>query len=146
MWWRALKYILVGLIFWLVATLLLAASTGFIERSEPAQLVVLHMERKTDEDGTVLYRPVFTLDTDERPRPEYRGHTWISFLVHKAGEVVPGRYDKVTGAMDSDRMISISRWFYRIMQLIGLLSILQGVMMFLGVPEHLLPLRLRNRS
>ncbi len=145
MWWRAFKYILIGAIFTLITTLMLLASSGFIERSEPVQLIVLQMERKTDDEGAILYRPVFALDTNERPRPEYRGNSWISFLVHKAGDVVPGRYDAKTGQMNSDRMLTITRWVWRIVQVIGILTMVEGVLMLFGIPEHRMPIRLGRR-
>ncbi len=90
-----------------------------------------------------MYRPVFGLETDARPRPEYSGNTWMRFAPHQAGEIVSGRYDPDSGEMRSNRMMRRTSWSGRIAQLLGILSALQGLLMLFGVPEVLLPLRVR---
>ncbi len=90
-----------------------------------------------------MYRPVFGLETDARPRPEYSGNTWMRFAPHQASEIVSGRYDPDSGEMRSNRMMRRTSWSGRIAQLLGILSALQGLLMLFGVPEVLLPLRVR---
>ncbi len=144
MFWSALKYIIAGILFWLAATFFLSGTQNFIKRSEPAQLIVLALDYRRDSDGGTMYRPVFGLDNTERSRPEYVGNTWVKTPPHKAGEIVSGRYDQATGEMRSDRMIERDKWLLPIAQVLALLVVLQGILMFFGVPEVLLPFRVRG--
>ncbi|MEM9796788.1 MAG: hypothetical protein AAF919_09875 [Pseudomonadota bacterium] len=143
MWWTAFKYLLVGALFALVGTVFVGSSQGFVKRSEPAQLIVLDMHDKRDPDGGIMYRPVFGLDTDMRPRPEYSGNIWMWPAPHETGDIVSGRYDAESGEMRSDRMIGRGSWIGRFGQILGGLVMLQGVLMVFGVPEVLLPIRVR---
>ncbi len=144
MWWAALKYLFVGALFLLVGWLLTASSSRFLENSQPATLIVLQVDERRDTDGKRSYRPVFGLHTTDRPRPEYARSTWFSPKPHQSGDIVSGRYDPQSGEMRSDQMMGRSRWMWRVLQVVGALAVLQGILMFFGVPELLLPLRVRS--
>lgn len=143
MWWNAFKYLLVGAIFWVVGAFVLGGSQGFLARSEPAQLIVLQVDSHLDHDGFRTYRPVFGLDTTVRPRPEYAGNTWMRPAPHRAGDIVPGRYDRESGEMRSDRMMQTTVWIARIVKILGILAVVQAMLLLFGMPEVLLPLRVR---
>ncbi|MEL6523106.1 MAG: DUF3592 domain-containing protein [Pseudomonadota bacterium] len=145
MWGKAIKYLLVGALFLVIGTVFVVSSQGFIKRSEPAQLLVLRIENRRDSDGDTLYRPVFALDSEVRPRPEYAGGTWMRPMPHKTGDIVPGRYVPETGEMRSDAMMGKSSWMGRIAQILGGLAMLQGVLVLFGVPDALMPLRVNER-
>lgn len=143
MWWNAFKYILVGGLFWLVGALFLGGDHAFRTRSAPADLIVLQLDTRLNSKGYTVYRPVFGLDTASRPRPEYSGNTWMRPAPHHAGDIIPGRYDSDSGEMRSNQMMGRSTWGARIAQILGILAALQGILMLFGVPELLLPLRVR---
>ncbi|WP_411889355.1 hypothetical protein [Yoonia sp. SDW83-1] len=107
-------------------------------------LIVLQVDERRDTDGKRSYRPVFGLQTTDRPRPEYTGSTWFSPKPHQPGDIVSGRYDPKSGEMRSDQMMGRSRWMWRVLQVVGALAVLQGILMLFGVPELLLPLRVRG--
>ncbi len=146
MWWTVFKYLLVGAIFWIVGVFVLGGSQGFVARSEPAQLMVLQVDSRWDDEGYRIYRPVFGLHTAARPRPEYAGNTWMRPAPHRAGDIVPGRYDRQSGEMRSDRMMQTTIWIAWIVKILGILAVLQAMLMLFGVPEVLLPLRVRIGS
>ncbi|MFG5381596.1 DUF3592 domain-containing protein [Yoonia sp. R2-816] len=129
--WTAFKYIFVGALFLLVGWLLTASSSRFLENSQPATLIVLQVDERRDTDGKRSYRPVFGLQTTDRPRPEYAGSTWFSPKPHQPGDIVSGRYDPQSGEMRSDQMMGRSRWMWRVLQVVGALAVLQGILMFL---------------
>lgn len=104
MWLRALFYILIATIFYSVGALFAGPAKTFIANSEPATLIVLQVDEKRKTDGGRSYRPVFGLETDARPRPEYAGSNWTSPKPHNAGDIVAGRYNPETGEMRSDKM------------------------------------------
>lgn len=155
MWWKAFKYVLVGTLFWAIGALFLGGDLRFYAQSEPAQLIVVRLDSKQDHStrynqsgplsrhSKTLYRPVFTLDTPTPPHPEYAGNTWMSPAPHQAGDKVAGRYDPASGKMQSDRMMTKTLWLSAFAQFIGLLAIVQGILMFFGVPEFVMPLRVR---
>lgn len=145
MWWRALKYILVESIFLAVGTVFLADASHFKARSEPTSLIVLHVDSQRNADHRWQYRPTFGLNISGPQRTEYTGNRWTGSRLHEAGDIVPGRYDPVSGEMRSDKMQGWSQWFFRVAQLLGAVVILQGVLILFGVPEFLLPLRVRMR-
>jgi hypothetical protein len=143
MWFKAVKYILFGAIFWIVGALFFGNSQGFIARSEPARLIVLQMDSRLDTDGFRTYRPIFGLDNAARPRPEYTGDIWMRPAPHAVGDIVPGRYDRDSGEMRSDSMLKGTKWAGRAAKIIGIVVMLQGVLMLFGIPELLLPLRVK---
>lgn len=153
--WTAFKYLVAGALFWGIGLLLMGGDLAFYARSEPAQLVVIRMDGKRDHDHSRqgrygytsqkwLYRPVFVLDTPKRPRREYAGNTWVRPVPHAVGDNVAGRHDPNSGEMQSNAMLLRALWLSGLLQIIGLFSILQAILMFFGVPESLLLLRLRS--
>ncbi len=143
MGWTAVKYILAGALLWFLAGVFPGGSQGFVARSDPAQLIVQRVDSRLDENRIRIYRPVFALDTKARPRPEYAGNTWSRTTPHQVGERVSGRYDPERGDMQSDSMIARSLWIARATKMLSILIVLQGVLMLFGVPEILMPIRVR---
>lgn len=143
MWWNAFKYIFFGALFGLAGSVFVGSDQGFAARSEPAQLIVLQLDSRRDADRQTMYRPVFGLVTAARPRPEHAGNVWTRPAPHQPGDIVAGRYDPRSGEMRSDGMSQRTLWLGRIAQVIGMLTVLQGILMLLGIPEILLPLRVR---
>ena len=127
----------------MVGALFLGSDHGFKKRSEPADLIVLQLDTRRNSKGYTIYRPVFGLDTTARPRPEYSGNIWVRPAPHQAGEIVSGRYDSDSGEMRSNQMMGRTTWIARIAQILGILAAMQGILMLFGVPELLLPLRVR---
>jgi hypothetical protein len=152
MWWTAFKYVVFGTLFGVIGVFIMKDSLAFQARSEPAQLLVLQIDQKRDTShGTkytfgprYIYRPVFELVTDVRPRPTYAGNVWMRPAPHIRGEIVAGRYDASTGKMRSDKMSDESMLIGGIGAFVGLLAAFQGLLMFFGIPELLLPFRLRS--
>jgi hypothetical protein len=152
MWWTAFKYAFFGILFGVIGVFVMIDSLAFHARSEPAQLLVLQIDQKRDTSHRTTatfgprysYRPVFGLVTDARPRPTYAGNVWMRPAPHTRGDTVAGRYDASTGEMRSDQMSGKSMLIGGMVAFIGLLAAFQGLLIFLGIPEFLLPLRLRG--
>jgi hypothetical protein len=152
MWWTAFKYVLFGILFGVIGIFIMKDSLAFHARSEPAQLLVLRLDQMRDTSHRTRassaprysYRPVFELVTDARPRPTYAGNVWMRPAPHTRGDIVAGRYDTATGEMRSDKMSDESMLIGGIGALIGLLAAFQGLLMFFGFPEVLMPLRLSS--
>jgi hypothetical protein len=151
MWWTSFKYVLFGILFVVIGIFIMADSLAFHARSEPAQLLVLQIDQKLETIHRTtassarrnIYRPVFGLVTDARPRPTYAGNVWMRPAPHTRGDIVAGRYDASTGEMRSDQMSDKSMLIGGMGAFIGLLAAFQGLLIFLGIPEFLLPFRLR---
>ena len=143
MWLRALFYISIATLFYFVGTLFAGPAKSFIANSEPATLIVLQVDERRKNDGGRTYRPVFGLETDVRPRPEYAGSIWASPKPHQPGDIVAGRYNPRTGEMRSDKMAKQTIWIGRAAQFVGFLLFLQGILMFFGFRE-LIPIRFRS--
>ncbi len=141
--WTAFKYLLVGAILWFVAEATANMGQEFVARSEPAPLIVLGLDTMRDHDGYTVYRPVFGLDTPARPRPQYAPEYWSRIPVQRTGDKVAGRFDPGSGEMRSTAMIGKTGWIGTIARLLGLLSVLQGIVILFGIPEILMPLRVR---
>jgi hypothetical protein len=122
---------------------MLGNSVEFAARSEPAQLIVLQLESPIGPDRYMMCRPVFGLHTTVRPRPEYAGNVWMRPAPHQAGEIVSDRYDRDSGEMRSDSMFQRTVWAARFAKVPGMIAVLQGALMLFGVPELLMPLRVR---
>lgn len=145
MWRKAFFCIVFGAVFYLVGSVFAGPARHFMATADPAMLVVLQVDEKRGSEGKRMYRPVFALDTDTRPRPEYAGSIWTSRKPHQVGDVVAGQYDPVTGEMRSTQMARKTLRIGRIAQLIGALVMLQGVLLLFGLPNMLAPLRVRWR-
>ena len=141
----ALKHLLVGLLFLVIGIFMTTSNNRFIAASEPAELPVYKVESRKDSDGTIMFRPMFALVTDKRPQPTYTGGLAASFMIHRAGDVVSGRYDAATGMIQSDRLTEIILWLARLMQVFGVIAVVQSVTIRLGMPEFMLPLPVRVR-
>lgn len=146
MLWPALKHVVTGLICWLIGAFLLTQDQDFKARSEPVQLVVLRIESQLNDKHERRYRAVFALDTPTRPRPEHAANVWLAAAPHRAGEIVAGRYDPNSGEMRSDAMRGLGHWIGRIAHLIGIVATVQALLLLFGVPELLLPLRVKVGS
>jgi hypothetical protein len=150
MWWTAFKYVVFGTLFGVIGVFFMKETLAFHARSEPAQLLVLQIDQKRDTSHRTkytfgpryFYRPVFGLVTDARPT--YAGNVWMRPAPHTRGDTVAGRYDAATGEMRSDQMSGKSMLIGGMGAFIGLLAAFQGLLIFLGIPEVLLPLRLRS--
>ena len=143
MFFKVLKYIAVGLIIWILGSVFFGSSANFVKRSEPAQLIVVDIQSKRNEDDRTLYRPVLALEMAQPPRPQYTGNHWVSPLPHAKGEVVAGRYDAKTGEMRTDKMLKSSGRIGQIARIIGVLVAVQSIALIFGVPERWLPLRVQ---
>lgn len=137
------KYIAVGWLIWLVGTLFFGSSIHFEGRSEPAQLRVVDIETRRDVDGQRQYRPVFALAGGRSTTQNHAGDEWYDIAPHQAGDLVSGRYDPQTGEMRSDQMQRTSLWLGRLAQIFGLLVGGQAIVIIFGLPERLLPFRIR---
>lgn len=132
---------------WFVGALFFGDATNFRDRSQPAQLIVLEVQSKRATGGAWSYRPVLALEAAASPRKEYVGKNWwLHFKPHQPGDVVSGRYDPDRGDMRSDKMLNRTIWSGRIAKLVGVLIALQAVLILFGIPEDLMPFRLRRRS
>lgn len=151
MWWTAFKYVFFGILFAVIGVFFMKDSLAFHARSEPVQLLVLQIDQKrgtshrttTASNPRYIYRPVFGLVTDAHPRPTYAGNVWMRPAPHTKGDTVAGRYDAATGEMRSDQMPGKGMLIGGMGAFVGLLAAVQGLLIFLGIPEILLPLRLR---
>jgi len=140
----SLKYLVIGAFVWIIGSVFVGSSQGFLERSEPTRLIVLEMESKRDSEGDTTYRPVLAREAEEPPRTRYVGNHWSSPAPHAAGDVVPGRYDPETGEMRTDKMTGRSMLAGRIARWVGLAVALQGILVLGGVPERFMPLKFRT--
>ncbi len=143
MFWGSLKHLFVGALLVLIGTVIVNTNGAFLAQSRPAQLIVLQVDTDRNTDGMFTHRPTLGLVTERRPRPEYSGAMWTGLALHQAGDVIAGRYDPDSGKMQSDRMLQISGWMARLAQVLGVIAGLQGILILCGVPEFLLPLRVR---
>lgn len=145
MLWTSLKRMLFGLLLLAVGLFMATQNTAFIATSTPAKLIVMQIDSRRNTDNRVIYTPVFGLVTEIRPRPTYKGGLSASFSFHRTGDVVPGRYDAETGRMQSDVITEFTRWFARLLQVLGVIAFVQGIRMRFGAPEMPLPFLLRVR-
>ena len=145
MWRKALLNLFVGAFIYIIGSVFAVPAKNFLAASEPVALIVLQVDEKRDRDGDQMYRPVFGLVTDARPRPEYSGSIWVRPKPHQPGDIVEGGYIPQTGEMRSNKMAKRTFWIGRIVQAIGLLLLVQGVLMFFGFPE-IIPVRVRSRQ
>ncbi len=143
---HVIKYLAVGLFIWFIGAIFLGSSSGFIARSEPAQLVVVGLDTKRNSDGHTMYRPVLALEAAKSSRNAYAGNHWTRPAPHTVGDVVEGRYDSESGEMRTDKMIHKFGWAGWIAKIAGILIGLQAFALILGVPESRLPLPVRVRS
>jgi hypothetical protein len=139
----ALKHLFVGALMVVIGCFGVNRDAAFVATSVPAQLIVLQVDTGRNTEGKFKHRMTLGLVTDARPRPEYTGGIWTGIAMHRAGDVVAGRYDAESGEMRSDRMLMIWGWIARLAQFLGVVAVVQGVLILFGWPELLLPLRVR---
>ncbi len=139
----AIKHLVVGAMLLVLGWFGVNRDAAFVATSVPAQLIVLQVDSERTTDGKFRHRTTLGLVTDVRPRPEYGGNMWTGIAMHRAGDIVSGRYDAESGVMRSDRMLMIWGWIARLAQFLGLVAVVQGVLILFGFPELLLPLRVR---
>jgi hypothetical protein len=143
MFWISMKHLFVGAFFVLIGTLIVNDDAAFHAASTPAELIVLQVDSRKTTDGRYEKRITFGLVTEVRPRPEYRGGFWANIAMHRPGDIVAGRYDPTSGEMHSDRMLLIRGWIARLVQLLGVVAMVQGVLILFGIPETRMPLPVR---
>jgi hypothetical protein len=141
----ALKHLVVGFLLVFFGMFGANSNNKFVAASEPAQLLVYKVESRRNSERQLMFQASFALVTDKRPQPTYKGGFAASLPIHHVGEVVAGRYDAATGRMQSDRVTAIIRWLMRLMQLLGVIAMVQSVFIRMGMPEILMPLRVRVR-
>ncbi|MGL5011455.1 MAG: hypothetical protein ACRC6I_16365, partial [Paracoccaceae bacterium] len=76
----------------------------------------------------------------------YAGNVWMRPAPHERGDTVSGRYDSTSGEMRSDGMGKKSLLIGGIVAIIGLVVFVQGILILFGIPEFLMPLRVRTGS
>jgi hypothetical protein len=143
MLWTSLKHLAVGATMVVMGAFIVKQNATFLAASDQAQLIVLQMDTQKRTDGGYAFSITLGLVTDVRPRPEYRGGFWTGIAMHRTGDIVAGRYDPKSGEMRSDRMLLISGWISRLVQLLGVVAVVQGVLILFGVPESRMPLPVR---
>lgn len=141
--WAAFKHLVVGAMLFVLGWFGVNRDAAFVATSVPAQLIVLQVDTERSTEGKFKHRTTLGLVTDARPRPEYSGNMWTGIAMHRAGDIVAGRYDAESGVMRSDRMLMIWGWIARLAQFLGVVAVVQGVLILFGFPELLLPLRVR---
>lgn len=139
----ALKHLFVGALMVLIGTYIINRDAAFLAVSHPAELIVLQVDKHRKTDGRFTYQTTLGLVTDARPRPEYTGGIWTGITMHRAGDIVAGRYDSESDEMRSDRMLAISGGIARLALVLGLVAMVEGVLILFGWPELLLPLPVR---
>ncbi|EBA10794.1 hypothetical protein [Roseobacter sp. CCS2] len=144
MWRKALLSLFAGAFCYVIGSIFAVPAKTFLDTSEPATLIVLQVDEKYNNDGDRMYRPVFGLVTEMRPRPEYTGSIWTRPKPHQSGDIVEGRYNAETGEMRSTHMVNRTFRAGRIAQAIGFVLFAQGVLMLFGFPE-IIPVRFRGR-
>lgn len=102
---------LIGLIFFLVGAGFLTSLSKFKGRSVVAELLVVHVDRKMDDDGDLVFKPRFQAIDDNGRSIEYQGNGWVSPKPHDKGDRVAGRVDWDAGDMRSDKMMWMSKLF-----------------------------------
>jgi hypothetical protein len=143
MFWISMKHLFVGALSMLIGTLSVNADAAFRATSTPVELIVLQVDSRTTTDGRHEKRITFGLVTEVRPRPEYRGGFWANIAMHQAGDIVAGRYDPTSGEMHSDRILLVHGWISRLLQLLGVVAMVQSVLILFGIPESRMPLPVR---
>jgi hypothetical protein len=139
----AFKHLVVGAMLLVLGCFGVSRDAAFLATSVPAQLIILQVDSERTTEGRFRHRTTLGLVTDTRPRPEYGGNIWTGLAMHRAGDIVAGRYDAESGVMRSDRMLMIWGWIARLAQFLGVVAMVQGVLILFGWPELLLPLRVR---
>ena len=138
----SLKYSIAAILLWLVGAIFAGGAQEFVNRSEPATLVVLKIDSRRDADGRTTYRPVLALEGVGSD--SYAGNIWSHPAKHKAGDVVPGRYDPDSGEMRSDEMLDDASWIGRFAKILAILVGIEALALLFGYPEHLLPIRVNR--
>ena len=148
-----IKYNLAGMVIALIGALFYGDALNFAVHSVPARLTVAAVEQRSGPDQAqhgarhnLVYRPVFALETSGSRGATYKSNIWTSPPLHRAGDVVPGRYDATSGEMRSDKMMGQSYWLGGFAIVLGLLTALQSIALLCGIPEGVLPIRVRLGS
>lgn len=130
----ALKEILGGLILFAIGWFFATSDARFIQASQPATLIVLQTDKRpaTGPNNGWMFRQVLGLETDVRPRPEYSGNVWFSLPLHRLGEITAGRYDPVSGKMQTDRMLWVSWVIAWVTRILGVWLVLTGLSRLFG--------------
>jgi hypothetical protein len=139
----AFKHLVVGAMLLVFGCFGVNRDAAFVATSVPAQLIVLQVDSERTTEGQFRHRTTLGLVTDARPRPEYAGNMWTGIAMHRAGDIVAGRYDAESGVMRSDRMLTVWGWIARLAQFLGVVAAVQGVLILFGFPESRMPLPVR---
>lgn len=143
--WFTFVYALSGAAGIFLGYHLMGDGPGFFLRSDPAQLLVVDVQKIRQEGDEPLYRPTFALADAPPPRVEYVGQVWLKGSPPRQGEILPGRYDPTTGEMRSRVRIGMTLWLGLLLQLLGAALLIEAVMIAHGFPVRELPLRLSGR-
>ena len=121
---------LIGLVFFFVGAGFLSSLSKFKGRSVEAELLVVHVDRKMDDDGDLMFKPRFQAISDTGRSIEYQGNGWVSPKPHDKGDRVAGRVDWDAGDMRSDKMMWMSKLFGSIFGALGAVLMVAAAFVF----------------
>lgn len=127
---------MMSFVFGVIGFYLLQSASSFEGKSTKAELTVVKMENRK-QDQKRVYRPTFqALDRSGETR-QYTGNSWQSPKPHSKGDVVPGHVNWSTGEMRSSKMMESSQFLGQIFSWVG------GVGFFIGAFSYLWSSRAR---
>ncbi len=118
-----------GGVFVIVGMFFIYSGNKFTANSESAQLRVVTVEIRRDNDG-VFYKPLFEAIGNDGKPIQYLSYMWVSPRPHNEGDIVEGRVNWSTGEIRSVSMIKSNTSFGKLFALIGSVFFLLGLAYF----------------